>query len=242
MLNRTNSAVSEALDARRTVSAELREHLRELPPSPFDWNSFEPAAALRSGGAAPDLRLAAMMKLLCTSPARAPELRALWNESVITAAYALRLAPALGGDADTSAIAGLLHRLGDLLTIRAIAAVEHASRLRLDAPSKSDLCAQHGGEQLERAVRAWAVPARAAATAAEWRRLREFPGAAADATAVYLARLCAIELISPKFCAPGLVERAAEETGLPAGTLSEVRGDATIAALLDCLLVVQGRG
>jgi hypothetical protein len=242
MLNRPNPAANEALDARRTISAELREHLRELPPSPFDWNSFEPAVALRNGGTAPDLRLAAMMKLLCTSPARAPELRALWSESVITAAYALRLAPRMGGDANTSGIAGLLHRLGDMLTIRAIAAVEHASRLRLDGPSKSDLCAQHGGEQLERAVRAWGVPVRAAATAAEWRRLREFPGAAADATAVYLARLCAIELISPEFCAPGLVERAAEETGLSAGTLSEVRGDATIAALLDCLLVAPGRG
>ena len=44
---------------------------------------------------------------------------------------------------------------------------------------------------LERAVRAWGVPARAAATAAEWRRLREFPGAAADAAAVYLSRLFA---------------------------------------------------
>ena len=95
-----------------------------------------------------------------------------------------------------------------MLTIRAIAEIEHASHVRLDSASKADLCAAHGGELLERTVRAWGIPARAAATAAEWRRLREFPGAAADAAAVYLARLFAIELIAPQFCAPGVIECA----------------------------------
>jgi hypothetical protein len=166
------------------------------------------------------------------APARSAELRALWNECVVTAAYAYRLAPPLGADPDTSAIAGLLHRLGDILTIRAIAGIEHASRLRLDGPSKADLCAQYGDEQLERVVRAWAVPPLAAATAAQWRRLREFPGAAAEATAVYLGRLFAIELVAPQFCAPGVIGHAAIELGVDASTLSTLRSDATIAALL----------
>jgi hypothetical protein len=76
------------------------------------------------------------------------------------------------------------------------------------------------------------VPVSAAATAAEWRRLRDFPDAAADATAVYLGRLLAIELISPQFCAPGTVDGAAAELGLPADRLSGLRADATIARLL----------
>ena len=232
MLNRPNSSPNPALDARRTISAEMRERLREPPPTPFEWAGFDPSMALRDGGASPDLRLAALAHLLCTAPARSAELRALWNESLVTAAMALRLAPHLNGDAETSAIAGLLHRLGDILTVRAIATIEHSARVRLDAASKADLCAEHGGEQLERAVRAWGVPARAAATAAEWRRLREFPGAAAEATAVYLGRLLGLELISPQFCAPGVVDRAAIEAGLPAHALSEVRADATIATLL----------
>jgi hypothetical protein len=80
-------------------------------------------------------------------------------------------------------------------------------------------------------VRSWGVPPRAAATAAEWRRLREFPGAAADAAAVYLARLFALELVSPQFCAPGVVEHAMEELGLDAGKLAPVRSDPTAAAL-----------
>src|SRR6202008_4947979 len=112
-------------------------------------------------------------------------------------------------------IAGLLHRLGDMLTIRALAAIEHAAHLRLDLIGKGDLGARRGVGLLDRTRRAWEVPARAAATAAEWRRLREFPDAAADATAVYLGRLLAIELISPQFCAPGLVAGAAGEAGLP---------------------------
>jgi HDOD domain len=231
MLNRPLVS-HESLDARRAITGELRERLKTLPPTPFEWATFEPAAIFGVGDLSNDLRLAAMTRLLCTSPARSAELRALWNECVVTAACAYRLAPQLGADPDTSAIAGLLHRLGDILTIRAIAGIETTSGLRLDGPSKADLCAQYGGEQLERVVRAWGVPPLAAATAAQWRRLREFPGAAAEATAVYLGRLFAIELVAPQFCAPGLIEHAALELGLDASTLSALRGDATIAALL----------
>ena len=136
MLNRTNVQPNESLEVRRTVSGELREQLRDLPPTPFDWGKFDANAMLGLTGVPVDLRLQAMTRLLCTAPARSHELRALWKECVATAAYAWRLAPAIGADPDTSAIAGLLHRLGDLLTIRGIAEIEHASRLRLDATSK----------------------------------------------------------------------------------------------------------
>lgn len=232
MSNRTNSAPHAALDARRVIAAELRERVRDLPPAPFDWTTFDPGVALRAEDTSPDLRLAALQRQLCTSPARSAELRGLWNESVITAAFAWRLAPDLGGDPYTSATAGLLHRLGDILTIRAIAALEHAAKVRLDAVGKADLCAELGVGLLDRTLREWGVPVRAAATAAEWRRLREFPDAAADATTVYLARLFALELIAPQFCAPGAVDSAALEAGLPAERLSTLRADATIARLL----------
>lgn len=232
MSNRLNSSVNEALDARRAISAEIREHLRELPQSPFAWDTFDAATVLRADNGSVDLRLAALARSLCSAPARSAELRAMWKECVVTAAFALRLAPRLGGDANTSGIAGLLHRLGDMLTIRAIAEIEHASHVRLDAASKSDLCAAHGGELLERVVRAWSIPARAATTAAEWRRLRDFPGAAADAAAVYLARLFAIELLTPQFCAPGIVDCAVEEMGLDAASLAGLRADATIEGIV----------
>jgi hypothetical protein len=227
MSNRSNIAPQAALDARRVVAAELRERVRQLPPPPFDWASFDVATALGDG-----LRLASLQRLLCTAPARSAELRGLWIESVMTAAFALRIAPDLGGQADTAAMAGLLHRLGDMLTIRALATVEHDAQVRLDSIGKADLCAELGVGLLDRSLRAWGVPVRAAATAAEWRRLRDFPDAAADATAVYFGRLLAIELIAPQFCAPGAVDAAAAEVGLPAGRLSELRADATIARLL----------
>jgi len=229
MLNRTESSGSDALDIRRAIAAQLRESLQELPPTPFDWSSFDPAAALRNrsqAGDTPDLRLAALTKLLCSAPARGPELRALWNECVVTAELSLRLAPMLRADPGICAIAALLHRLGDLLTLRFIGTLEFAMRVRLDAASRADLCAEHGGELLDRTVRAWGVPARAAATAAEWRRLREFPSAAAEATVVYLARLFAIERLSPQFCALGMIEHACEEAGINAAALEQLRGDA----------------
>jgi HD-like signal output (HDOD) protein len=228
MLNRTESSGNDALDIRRAIAVQLRESLQELPPAPFDWTSFDPVVALRNGsqaGHTPDLRLAALAKLLCSAPARGPELRALWNECVATAEFSLRLAPMLRADRDICAIAALLHRLGDLLTLRVIGTLEFAMRVRLDAASRADFCAEHGGELLDRTVRAWGVPARAAATAAEWRRLREFPSAAAEATVVYLARLFAIERLSPQFCALGMIEHACEEAGIEAAALESLRGD-----------------
>jgi len=222
MSNRLHSH-NDALNARRAITGEIRERLRELPPSPFDWSTFDPAWALQGNSAATELRLETFGQLLCTAPTRSAELRALWKECVVTAAFALQVAPHLGADANTSAIAGLLHRLGDLLTIRAIGEIEHASNVRLDSVSKTDLCAAHGDELLDRTVRAWGIPPRAAATAAGWRRLRDFPAAAADAAAVYLARLFAIELITPQFCAPGVIDCAIEEMGLDAASLELCR-------------------
>jgi hypothetical protein len=232
MSNRPNTAPEAALDARRIIAAELRERVREVPPSPFEWATFDIGVALGAEGASPDLRLAAMQRQLCTSPARSAELRGMWTESVITAAFAWRIAPELGGDARVAAVAGLLHRLGDILTVRAIAGIEHAAQVRIDAVGKSDLCAELGVGLLDRTLRAWGVPVRAAATAAEWRRLREFPDAAAEATAVFLGRLFATELVAPQFCAPGAVDAAAREAGLATGRLSGLRGDAAIARIL----------
>jgi hypothetical protein len=222
MLNRFRTDGPQTFDARHLIAMKLRARLADIPRSPLDWNAFEITVP----------HLAAFERLLCDAAARTAELRALWRESVLTAAFARRLAPRMRGDARLSAIAGLLHRLGDMLTIRAIGEIEYSAHIRLDAASKSDLCAVHGGEQLERTVRAWGVPPRAAATAAEWRRLREFPAAAADAAAVYLARLFAIELIAPQFCVPGVVDASIEEAGLDAAALWDIRGDATIKSLL----------
>lgn len=234
MSNRLHPSLNDALDARRAVTGQIRERLQATPPTPFDWSAFDPAVVFVDRPGATDLRLVNLALTLCTAPARTAELRAMWKECLVTAAFALHVAPRLGGDGKTSAIAGLLHRLGDMLTIRAIAEIEHASHVRLDPASRSDLCAAHGGDLLERTVRAWGVPARAAATAAEWRRLRDFPAAAADAAAVYLARLFAVELIAPQFCAPGVVECAIEEMGLDAASLVNLRGDEYFKQLADC--------
>jgi hypothetical protein len=223
MSNQRESFAGDVLEARRAITRGLRLHLRELPPSPVVWTGFDAAAILSGPEPARDLRLAALGRLLCEQSPRTAELRALWRECLVTAAVAVRLAPRLAGDANTSAIAGLLHRLGDMLVLRAIGAAEQAAAVRLDGAGKSELCSLHGGDVLERVFRAWQVPARAATTAAEWRRLHEFPRAAADAATVYLARLLAIELISPRSCVPGMVEHAAEEAGLDPRVAAAIR-------------------
>src|SRR5262245_5708916 len=120
MLNRMSLRPPENLDARRTITGELREKLRGVPASPFDWQSFDAGVVLGEPGTPGDPRLRALSNLLCSAPTRTHELRTLWKECVVTGAYAWRLAPGVGADRQVSAVAGLLHRLGDLLTIRAI--------------------------------------------------------------------------------------------------------------------------
>ena len=46
MLNRPNALTNESLDVRRTVGAQLRDRLQELPPTPFDWAAFDPVQVL----------------------------------------------------------------------------------------------------------------------------------------------------------------------------------------------------
>jgi hypothetical protein len=225
------TAASEALDLRREIRTGIHDELRVLPETPFAWADFDAGQAF-AAGAAPDPRLVQLSRIVCNAPARTAELRSMWNECVITAAFAWRLAPHLGSDADSCAIAGLLHRMGDLLTLRALGAVEYATRLRIDAAGKAELSVELGEQQLERVVRAWRIPPRAASTAAEWRRLRDFPAAAADATTVYLSRLLALELISPQFCAPGVLDHAVEEARVNPAVLSRVRADRSVPMLL----------
>lgn len=230
MSNRSHTASVARLDARRALTVQIRELVRVIPAFSCDWTSVDWSAVY--GGGATDPRLERLSALMVDAPARVAELRALWNESLATSAFAWRLAPQLGADADTSAIAGLLHRLGDVLTLRAIGRLEHESGLRLDAAGKADLCADHSTEALDRAVRAWEVPARAATMAAAWRRLRDFPEAAADAAVVHLARFMAIERVSPRFCTPGIVEAAAEEMNVPPDVIGRMRDGVNIEGLL----------
>jgi hypothetical protein len=231
MLNNLDiQPVVGTIATRRSMDAELRAALETLPPSPWDWSDFDPATVFAAVPANPGLELQRFAQSLCAAPARSAELQSIWSESLMTGSWALKLAPHLGADPRASAIAGLLHRLGDLLTIRALAHAEQVLNVSVDAAVRQDLCSEHGSEQLERAVRAWGVPPRAAAMAALWRRLREFPSAAAEATAVYLARLFAIESLQPQFAAPGLADSAALEAGISPAGLSALRGDANIAA------------
>ncbi len=217
------------------LPSQLRESLKELPSTPFDWSTFDPALALRSGGRqgdanTPDLRLAALTKLLCTAPARAPELRALWNECVVTASFSLRLAP-------LSAC-----RFRHLCDCRAAASTGRPAHPAVDRHARTHHAraprCRHPGGPVRRAWRrvCSTVPCAPGAFRPMPRPprpsgadLREFPSAAAEVTVVYLARLFAIERLSPQFCALGMIEHACEEAGVDAAAVDELRGDVAIA-------------
>ncbi|MCC7461907.1 MAG: HDOD domain-containing protein [Gammaproteobacteria bacterium] len=128
----------------------------------------------------------------------------LWREGLATAWSAARLARELELDPRIAAAAGLLHRLGELRVLTALAIAEREAGARLDAPSRAGLCAEHGGQAATRLFAAWHIAPRAASAAVAWRNAPAHGRPPGDAAVVYVAHLLASRILSPEFPAPGL--------------------------------------
>jgi hypothetical protein len=138
----------------------------------------------------------------------------LWREGLVTAWSAARLARELALDARVAAAAGLLHRLGELRVLAALALAERSSGTRLDAPSRAGLCAEHGGHAATRLFAAWAVPPRAASTAVAWRNAPARGRPPDEAALVYVGHLLASRVLNPEFPAPGLAHAVKSDFGI----------------------------
>jgi hypothetical protein len=226
MFNRfANSAAGQAraLEARAAVSRRYFTLLRSLPAAPLNFAHYAEWADL------PDVReLDSLRTAAFTAESRATELDGLWRETLATALSVTRIAAAMQADGRVCVAAALLHRIGDALTLVALAKSEDEAGVRLDAPSRADMCGRESAEVAGRAMRWWCVPPQAAAAATSWRRFGEFAQRNRDFAALYLAHLVAIEWQSPDVCAPGLVDSVAAELGVSASALSSLRPDATL--------------
>ncbi|HPF27411.1 MAG TPA: HDOD domain-containing protein [Steroidobacteraceae bacterium] len=218
---------SHALQARRAVAECFTRRLRDLPAAPLNFAALESWAPLPGGA-----ELRALHRTAFDGAGRQKQLDVIWRDSLATAFCASRVARQLGAQVSVSAAAGLLHRIGDALTLSAVIRSETDAGVVLDAPSRATLVNQHAGETAERVLRWWCIPASVAATALGWRRFGEFPAGPKNCAAVYLAHLLTIEWLEPRLCAPGIVESVAGELGLDAAAVAACRPDTGVQARL----------
>ncbi len=139
--------------------------------------------------------------------AREREARQLWRGALATAWTAGAIARLAGGSPGTAGLAGLLHRGGDALALRAVAAVEAAAGSRFDAASLQAAYASLEPDLTSALLKAWRLPPGVAAALQGWRRVGESGSVGADARAVHYAHAFSSQVLFAEFPSPGLAEQ-----------------------------------
>jgi len=167
--------------------------------------------------------------------ASGPDLDALWREAVAVGHYAAHLAEELELDARTAAAAGLMHRVGEILLLAALAEIEEEQGVRFDAPLRADICTEHAARQAARLLGAWRFSAPVAVAAASWRRAPMQGKPYTEATAVYVGHLLAAgRLEEPALVAPGVASAITGVFGIPQAALDKVlSADDALRSLLE---------
>jgi hypothetical protein len=222
---------------RQALAAALSARRRSLPPAPESW-----PALLRAVGKGMDGLLGrqgareALVEIrtrLFHSPGREAESQTRWHESLATAVFGARVAQLREASVTAVFCGGLLHRSGEAFALKTLARVELEYRLKLDTPSRRDWCTTHGQELTERLVRTWALLPEIATCTLGWRRFGEFSDVSRESTALYFGRLFAIEALQPSFCVPRSIDSAAQDMGVSADIVQQVRAeDARVRELI----------
>jgi hypothetical protein len=222
---------ARALEARAAVSRRFSVEARALPAAPLNFGRYASWSLLPERAELESLQTAAF-----SAEGRAPELLALWQETLAAAVCARRVAERFAIDPSACVAAALLHRIGDALALSALARSEDDAGVRLDAPSRADLCATESSPMGQRALRWWCVPPNVAAIVIGWRCFGEYPANDKGPAAVYLAHLLAVEWLSPEVCAPGLVDSVANELGVGVSEARALRPGTAQRALWQSLV------
>jgi hypothetical protein len=211
-------SAARALACNEAVAEALQRELGQIPPRPplFDAAlAWLAQGAPADAAAAPALRgLGNSRRALLGGAGDEPEPTRLWREGLATAWSAARLARELALDAKVTAAAGLMHRLGELRVLTALAVAEREAGIRIDAPSRAGLCAEHGGHAATRMFAAWSVHPRAASAAAAWRNAPAHGRPPGEAALVYVGHLLANRVLNPEFPAPGLAHAVKSDFGI----------------------------
>lgn len=167
---------------------------------------------------------------------REKESARLWDEALATMLYATELARLARIPATAAGCAGLLHRAGEMCALRAVALAERDALLRLDEPTRSDLCTRHQVDFSQRLTREWRIPPMISTAMTSWRAFGRLDDLSKIAGVVYFSHLLAVELLHPEFCAPGLVGTVSRELGIETEHLQAMRlHDGTIRSLIESI-------
>lgn len=217
--------------------AALEAELLRCPPRPHGITACvawlqEPPAQL----AARPMAVRAMEQLrdsLFLAPGRDAEMALLWREALATGCYARIIAAGTGFEGPLLTGAGLLHRVGEIAALRALARAEAASGLRVVGPVMQQIMEARTDELVSRVTRSWSLPGELRLTLLRWRDEQESLQRPQVVTLLMMAQALATELVHANTCSPGLVEVAQQSLGLPASIVTESRAATTgIAALL----------
>jgi HDOD domain len=243
MFNRSARAAvlsSHALPLRQAALTQFRARLKTLPLPPDSLPDF--IAALGQGTAVVAASaehwnpIADLRRGLFHAPGREAESQNLWREALATSVFASELAREQGAAIATAACGGLLHRVGEAFALKAMALAESEQGVRIDAPSKSELCSLHGRDIAERLVREWSLPPAIGLCVLGWRRFGEFASVSPEAGAVYVGHVLSGEMLHPYLTASGALEGAGSELGMCTTAIARVRArTAEVRELVDRL-------
>jgi HD-like signal output (HDOD) protein len=214
--------------------------LLRCPPKPAGITSCvawlqEPAAELSTRQMA--LRsLESLRNSLFVAPGRDAEMHLLWREALVTACYARILAREAGLDSPLHTGVGLLHRVGEIAALRALAQAERETGERIAGPVMQEIFEAGDDELASRVTRGWSLPGEWRLAIIRWREEQDSLRRPEGVTLLMMAQALTMELVHAATSAPGLAEVAAEALHLPARMLEQARtGTAGIASLLASL-------
>jgi HDOD domain len=177
-----------------------------------------PLPQLRRGGRRPADGLQAGLEALRSEvfsvEAHPRESRLLWRDALATAWISAALARLAGGSPGTAGLAGLLHRVGDALALRAATEVESAEGAAFDPASLQAACAALEPSLTAALLKAWRLPSGVAAAVQGWRRVGESGSVSADARAVHYGHAFASQVLFAEFPSPGLADQLGSDLRL----------------------------
>ncbi|MGC4028416.1 MAG: HDOD domain-containing protein [Steroidobacteraceae bacterium] len=230
------AAAAPAADTPRVLAA-FAHALERIPSCPGGFSAC--VAHLQEEHSKLAVQMAALRALqrfrdaLFHAPGREVEMRQLWRESLTAACYARLLAAELAGDAPLLTGAALLHRLGDVLALRALAHAEFNSGQRLGGPVLQEVTAAQNGPLATRAITQWSLSDSLRSLLAKWRSDDVWTGDEPAARHLALVQLLAFEHVHAGRSTPGVVETAFDQAQLPLSLLDLLRGaQPSIDALL----------
>jgi len=235
MFNRSAASAKIDPDLARRDALEMsaRRHLRSIPVSPA-WVAAAPSSiAITTREQA---RIDEIHDLIFSLPEavgavdspllenRRKDLDALWREAVATMCYSAQIATIQKGAIGATLLAGLLHRAGQALAIRALALAELEQNVRLDPTSTADWLTRTAGAVFDALAREWQISDKVVQIVKLWQAYAE-DTQPHEAQAVYLGHVLAMELLYPDWSSPEAIDAAASELDINAETLEWVRGE-----------------